>query len=367
MSTGGVLPGVGARVDTVGMWGLTAGLPEQVEAARTVAAGIGPLPAAADIDNIVVLGMGGSGIAGDVLAAIAAPELRVPVVVVKGYEVPAFVGPRTLCFALSFSGGTEEVIEAASAAAAAGARLVVLASGGRLAQLASEWGAPWVPLPTNIPMPRAGVGAVSIPPLLVLGRMGLLPGIDEQVQRAVTQLKRRRDQLLAPTNPALDLARRIDRTMPVVYGTGAIGAVAALRWKNQVNENAKAPAFHHAHPELCHNEICGWGQHGDVTRQVLTLVQLRHDFEHPQVAKRAVLVREVVDEVVASVNEVQAEGDGILAQLFDLVLFGDFTSLHLAYEVDVDPGPIPVLDEIKRRLAEPDAGGGTIGSTELGR
>ena len=362
-----VLPGVGQRVDTVGMWGLTAGLPEQVAAAQTLAAGIGPLPTGADIDNVVLLGMGGSGIAGDVLVAIAAPELGIPVVAVKGYEAPAFVGPRTLCFAVSMSGGTEEVIEAGSAAAAAGARMVVLSSGGRLADLASQWGAPWVPLPKNIPMPRAAIGAVAIPPLLVLEQMGLLSGMSDRVTKAVAQLQRRRDQLIAGTNPALELARRIGRTMPIVYGTGAVGGVAAVRWKNQVNENAKAPAFSHTHPELCHNEICGWGQHGDVTRQVLTLVQLRHDHEHPQVVRRVELVKEIVDEVVASVQEVRAEGDGILAQLFDLVLFGDFTSLHLAYEVGVDPGPIPVLDEIKRRLAEPDLGGGTAGSTELGR
>jgi glucose/mannose-6-phosphate isomerase len=345
-----VLPGAGERVDTVGMWGLTAGLPEQVQAAQLLAVGAGPLPEAADVQNVVVLGMGGSGIAGDVLTAVAAPELRVPVVAVKGYEAPAFVGPGTLCFAVSMSGGTEETIEAASAAAAAGARMVVLSSGGRLAELAGEWGAPWVPLPTNIPMPRAGIGAVAVPPLVVLEQIGLLQGIAERLTAAVAQLKKRRDQLIADSNPALDLARRIDRTMPIVYGTGAIGGVAAVRWKNQVNENAKAPAFSHTHPELCHNEICGWGQHGDVTRQVFTLVQLRHDFEHGQVVRRVELVEEIVDEVVASVQEVRAEGDGILAQLFDLVLFGDFTSVHLAYEVGVDPGPIPVLNEIKRRL-----------------
>jgi glucose/mannose-6-phosphate isomerase len=349
---GGVLPGVGERVDTVGMWGLTAGLPEQVQAAQMLAAGVGHLPDAADVDSVVVLGMGGSGIAGDVLTAIAAPELRVPVVAVKGYEAPAFVGPGTLCFAVSMSGGTEETIEAAGGAAAAGAHMVVLSSGGRLAELAAEWGAPWVPLPKNIPMPRAGIGAVAVPPLMILEQMGLLTGMTDRITAAVTQLKKRRDQLIAPENPALDLARRIDRTMPIIYGTGAVGGVAAVRWKNQVNENAKAPAFAHTHPELCHNEICGWGQHGDVTRQVLTLVQLRHDFEHPQVGRRVELVKEIVDEVVASVQEVRAEGDGVLAQLFDLVLFGDFASLHLAYEVGVDPGPIPVLDEIKRRLAE---------------
>lgn len=349
--SGGVLPAVGERVDTIGMWRLTAGLPEQVHSALTLATGAGPLPDAADIDHVVVLGMGGSGVAGDVLTAIAAPELRVPVVAVKGYECPAFVGPRTLCFAVSFSGGTEEVLEAAGSAAAAGARMVALSSGGRLAELAGEWGAPWVPLPGDIPMPRAGIGAVAIPPLVVLETMGMLRGVTDRVGAAVRQLRRRRDQLIADANPALDLARRIGRTIPLVYGTGALGAVAATRWKNQVNENAKAPAFAHSHPELCHNEVCGWGQHGDVTRQVLTLVQLRHDHEHPQVARRVGLVEEVVDEVVASVQEVRAEGEGPLAQLLDLVLFGDFTSLHLAYEVDVDPGPIPVLDEIKRRLA----------------
>jgi glucose/mannose-6-phosphate isomerase len=346
-----VLPGVGQRLDTVGMWGLTAGLPEQVQAALTLGTGAGPLPEPGDIDHVVVLGMGGSGVAGDVLAAIAAPELSVPVVAVKGYEAPAFVGPRTLCFAASFSGSTEEVVESASAAAAAGARMVVLSSGGRLADLASEWRAPWVPLPGDIPMPRAGIGAVAIPPLVVLERIGLLPGITERVTATVAQLKRRRDQLITDANPALELARRIGGTIPLIYGTGAVGAVAATRWKNQVNENAKAPAFAHSHPELCHNEVCGWGQHGDVTRQILTLVQLRHDFEHPQVARRVELVKEVVDEVVASVQEVRAEGEGVLAQLFDLVLIGDFTSLHLAYEVGVDPGPIPVLDDIKRRLA----------------
>ena len=107
-----------------------------------------------------------------------------------------------------------------------------------------------------------------------------------------------------------------------IYGGGPIGAVAAVRWKCQVNENAKAPAFANRLPELCHNEVAGWGQHGDVTRQVLTLVQLRHDFEHPQVGRRFELVDDLVDEVVGAIHDVQAEGDGPLAQLFDLVLHG---------------------------------------------
>ena len=115
---------------------------------------------------------------------------------------------------------------------------------------------------------------------------------------------------------------------------------------------AKAPAFANAHPELGHNEVCGWGQHGDVTRQVFTLVQVRHDDEHPQVQRRFDYVREVLDEVVNDVLEVRAAGEGALAQLFDLVLVGDLVSLHMAFAEGIDPGPIPVLEDLKRRLAE---------------
>lgn len=347
-----VLPSAGERLDSLGMWELTSGLPEQVEAAVGLADGIDGLPDRGIIENVVVLGMGGSGIAGDVLAAVAGPFMAVPVIVAKGYECPSFVGDNTLCFVASFSGNTEEIVESAADAAAAGARMVVLSSGGKLRELAASWRAPWIQLPGDISMPRAGIGAVAIPPMVVLGRMGLFPGASGWITEAVAQLKRRRNALTGDISPALDLARAIGRTMPIVYGGGLVGAVAATRWKNQVNENAKAPAFTNAYPELCHNEVCGWGQHGDVTRQVFTLVQLRHDHEHPQVARRFELVREIVDEVVASTHEVRAEGEGALAQLLDLVLFGDYVSLHMAYEAGIDPGPIPVLEEIKQRLAE---------------
>jgi glucose/mannose-6-phosphate isomerase len=345
-----VLPPPGERIDTVGMWDLTVGLPEQVVAAASAAAEVTGLPEAGEVDSILVLGMGGSGVAGDVLAAVAAPVAPVPVVVAKTYEAPAFAGSRTLCFAVSFSGDTEEVVASATAAAQAGARMVVLTSGGRLAELAAAWQAPLVALPADIPMPRAAIGAVAVPPLLLLERIGLLPGAAAQVAAAVTQLRRRRDQLVGERSPALELARTLRGTLPIVYGGGALGAAAASRWKNQIHENAKAPAFANAYPELCHNEICAWGQHGDLTRQVFSLVQLRHDHEHPQVSKRVEIVRELMEEIVDSVSEVRAEGDGPLAQLFDLVLFGDVLSLHLAYDIGIDPGPIPVLDDIKQRL-----------------
>ncbi len=340
------------RLDTVGMFDLTAGLPEQVAAAVYLADGLEDLPDHDDVENVVVLGMGGSGMAGDVVREIAGPFMPVPVIVHKGYGTPNFIDEHSLVFAVSFSGNTEETIDAATSAAMQGGRIVALSSGGELQDLAGDWGAPHIRLPADIPMPRAGIGAVAVPPLVVLEQVGLFPGARSWIGAAVDQLAKRRDQLVAERTPALELARHLDRQIPLVYGGGGLGLAAATRWKCQINENAKAPAFYNVHPELCHNEICGWGQHGDVTRQVLQVVNLRHEYEHPQLARRYDLVNDMIDEVVGGVHEVVAEGDGPLAQLFDLVLFGDFVSLHLADLAGVDPGPIPVLDDLKRALAE---------------
>ena len=337
-------------LDTVGMFDLAAALPEQVAAAVDLGAAVEGLPAHDDIENVVVLGMGGSGIAGDVIAAVAGPFMPVPVTVVKGYEAPSSVGDGTLCFAISCSGNTEETVEAAQEAAVAGARMVVLSAGGELAELARSWGAPHIQLP-DVPMPRAAIGSVSIPPLIVLEQVGLFPGARQYVADAVTQLSSRRDKLIMEGSTAHQLAAKIDRTMPVAYGGGALGEAAAYRFKCQVNENAKAPAFSAGVPEMCHNEICGWGQHGDVTRQVMTVVRFRHDFEHPQISRRFDYTFDIHDEVVHDVVDVVAEGDGPLAQLFDLVIQGDFTSLHMAAEAGVDPGPIPVLVALKEALA----------------
>jgi glucose/mannose-6-phosphate isomerase len=210
---------------------------------------------------------------------------------------------------------------------------------------------PVVPVPTDIPQPRAALGAMAIPPLVLLEQIGLFPGALQWVDQAVGQLRRRRDQLVRPGSMAEELARRIGRTIPLVHSAGDLGAAAALRWKAQCNENAKCPAFFNVYPELCHNELAGWGQHGDATRQLITLVNLRHDAEHPQVSRRFELVADLLREVVADVVEVRASGEGDLAQLLDLALIGDFVSLHLAGDEGIDPGPIPVLVDLKQHLA----------------
>jgi glucose/mannose-6-phosphate isomerase len=338
--------------DVLGMFEATASLPEQVAAAPSAASDLHGLPTHDYVENVVVLGMGGSGMAGDVMVAVAGPFLPVPVTVVKSYAPPDFVGPGSLVFAVSFSGDTEETVEAAGEAVAAGASVVVVTSGGELARLAEHWGAPVVRVPTDIPQPRAALGALAIPPLLVLEEIGLFPGAAQWVALAVEQIARRRDALVRPGNLAESVAARLVRTVPLVHGAHGLGAVAALRWRTQINENAKSPAFYGVYPELCHNEVAGWGQNGDLTRQVVSLVNLRHDAEHPQVLRRFDIVTEIMREVVADVVEVRAGGDGDLAQLLDLMIIGDFVSLYMAAAEGIDPGPVPVLDDLKGALRE---------------
>lgn len=339
--------------DTVGMFALAEAFPEQVEAAFERSASVTGLSPREDIENIVVMGMGGSGMAGMVLAAAASPLLAVPVTLVQGYECPHFVGESSLVFAVSASGGTEETIEAASDAALAGAKMVVVTGGGELARLARSWRAPLLEVPADIPQPRAALGAMAVPMLVVLWRMGLLAAADQWVGRAVEQLRRRRDELAGggDASAAAQVASRIGTTVPVVHGGGQLGSVAAKRWQTQVNENAKRLAFSNAQPELCHNEICGWADSAKEVGKLLSVVMLRHDGEHPQVGRRFEIAALLVEPLVNDVIEVRAQGDGDLAQLLDLIYFGDYVSLWLAAQAGVDPGPVDLLTSIKRQLA----------------
>ncbi len=338
------------RLDTLGMWDAMLGMPEQIRMAQAAVGDISGLPDPSTIDHVLILGMGDSGFGGDVAAACARPFASIPIVVYGGYLPPSWVGSTTLVIAISESGTTEETLESLEAAVEAGASLVAITNGGELEALARRAGAPVLPIMGAGPMPRASLGALSVPAMLALEQIGLFPGARVWLDDAVEQLERRREQLLGPDSPAKELARKVGRTMPIVYGGGAIGTTAAKRWKIAFNHNVKAPAFWAPMPDLCHNELVGWGQHGDVTRQVFTQIQLRHAFEHPQTARRFAYVEEQTLEVMNDVITVEAEGEGPVAQLFDLVLMGDITTLELAASEGLDPGPLPVVEKLKTWL-----------------
>ena len=346
-------------LDTLGMWEATVALPEQVsgalEAADDAFARIAPLGGGA-FRAVAAFGLGTGGMACTATAALTTPDLTVPFWVGHGSAVPAFVGADTLVLAVSSSGGTAETLTTAEKAVERGATVVAVGGepNGALAALAADAGLPWCPTPVRSKRgpgggdgstARAALGATTVPLLVALARAGLGPDRAGAVRAAAANLARRRDVLLAPGAVPEALARRLGRTIPLVYGSAGATAVAAQWWKTQVNLNAKAPAFAATLPELTHDELAGWGQGGDVTRQTMSLVLLRHAGEGPRTGGLFAAVRAATDEVMADVFEVQAEGDDDVSRFFDLTLVGTLVSLYLAAGEGVDPGPVPAVDE----------------------
>lgn len=342
---------VGSRPDELGMWAATLALPDQLRAGASLAeADLGRWQPPSRLSGpVLVVGMGGSGMAGDVCAAIASEQASVPLLSWKTVGLPRWCGPSTLVVAISCSGETAETLGSAQAAKERGAVVVTISGGGTLGALASEDGAS-VGLPEGIPMPRAGLGAMAGALATVLGRAGVLGDVAREIEEAADHLVARRDLLLEETAPSV--ASAIGGTVPIVHGDHPLGATAALRWKNQVNENAKLPAFWGAEPEVGHNEATGFEALGPDAGRALSLVTLSWPGEDPWVAARASVAAELARPRLAAAVEVRGEGGRPLAALLDLVLLGDLVSLELAARAGVDPGPIPVLGELKRRMAE---------------
>lgn len=335
---------------------MTHSLPEQLDNAINQAMSVDVSHIKTEnLTSIIVLGMGGSGVSGDIVSTVLAPSCAIPVIVCKNYELPAFVNETTLVIAPSYSGTTEETLTAVKEARIRGSQLIAVCSGGELAKIAADW--PMNVVRYSAPdglQPRAGMGALCGPLFVALDKLGLLEDGIKQIESAYTQILKRRDECVDPAGDhiASRLVSTISTTIPVIYGAGALGAVAANRFKSDVNENAKAPAYSHYYPELCHNEIVGYGQNGDVTRQILTLVELRHSFEHPQNQRRFDITRELIRETVHDIIEVRAQGETRLAQLFDLTYIGSLASVYMALASDVDPGPVDVIWQLKNALAD---------------
>ncbi|MFN2388686.1 MAG: bifunctional phosphoglucose/phosphomannose isomerase [Actinomycetota bacterium] len=329
---------------------------EQVRAAWYTGLAVQGAPEADGIDAILVLGMGGSGVSGDVIQAVVEERLPIPFRVIKSYgPLPQWVGRNTLVLAASYSGSTEETLAAADEAHARGARIVTVSSGGPLAEMATRYGLAHVAIPAGL-QPRASLGYLTMPLLAVLARMELIPDPAEDVDEAVEVLSDLADRchrkVPQPGNPAKDLALRLVDRIPVVYGGYGLGATAAMRFKSDLNEYGKTPAFWHFFPELDHNEIVGWNRLSELTRARFTLVLLRDPHEHERLGLRADITRRLVEDAFADVVEVVAEGRSALARILSLVLVTQLAAIYVGVAYGVDPGPVEVIQKLKAELAQ---------------
>jgi glucose/mannose-6-phosphate isomerase len=341
-------PGALAAADPGGMLGQVASAGDQARAALAAAQQaslVGPEPR-----SVVVAGMGGSGIAGDVLAALAFASSPAPVVTVKGDRLPAFVGPGTLLIAVSYSGNTEETLSAVEQGLAAGARLVAVASGGRLAALAEERGGALVEVEGGR-MPRAALWSLVVPVLLAAQASGVLPSSSADAGVAAEVLDAEAEALgpAVPTaqNPAKRAALRLLDRLPLVWGTGQLGAVAAARFRTQCNENAKVTAVSAAVPEADHNDVMGLEGGLGPGRELVVLRD--QEGEHERDARRLAVVCRTLG--VADPVTRLAGGGVPLARLARLSAFADFATTYLGLARGVDPTPIRTLDQVKAAMA----------------
>ena len=339
------------RIDPEDMLGKVAELPAQLARARRVVQGAAPDPRLGNADAIVVLAMGGSAIGAELVAAAAGPRLRVPIIVHRDYGLPAGVGERTLIVAASHSGETAETLSGFAEARSRKLRLVVVATGGRLAAAAEREGIPLFRYAAG-GQPRAALGyGVGILHEL-LGRTGLLDDPDD-LGTAATALEAVLERLgpAVPTesNPAKQLAWSILGRIPVVYGHGSMAAVAH-RWKTQLNENAKAWSAWEPMPEGNHNAIEGSLNPRELG-DALAVVQLRDPEEPAEIAERYRVVEELLSERATTRSEIWAEGPSALARVMTAVAWGDLVSVYLAILYQTDPTPVTLLAMLKERLA----------------
>jgi glucose/mannose-6-phosphate isomerase len=301
--------------------------------------------------GLVVAGMGGSAIGGALARAALGDHASRPIFVTRAYGLPPWTTPETTVLCASYSGNTEETLACYESAGALGAQRVVVTTGGRLAEMARQDGVPVIPLPAGF-QPRAAVAYMTVAALEVAALCGAGPRLTSEIDVAASHT----EQLVAewgPDAPEDSLAKRIARgllgTAPVIAGAGLTVPIA-YRWKTQINENSKQPAFAHELPELDHNELEGWEGALGIGR--FSAVFLDDSDAHPRVKERMDLTEKLIAGNAAASFRLETRGQTTIERVISLVLLGDLVSIYLAVLRGVDPGPVKLIEQLKADLIE---------------
>jgi len=345
-----------ASADPGGMIGQIASMARQLEAVSKARAAFRADPAhrldAGEVHDVLVCGMGGSAIGGD-LAAAWAERHGLRVAVHRGYGLPSWVRSHTLLVFSSYSGNTEETLSAFAASSAVGAPRACLTTGGALAARARAAGVPVWTLESGF-QPRAALGYSLSGLLMLLHTAGLVVDPEADIAAAAgalqEQTRRLGPDVPEAENPAKRLARRLHGTLPIVHTGSGILSPIGVRWRGQLQENAKTLAFGNVYPELDHNEIMGWHALEELRRACLLLV-LRDPEDPPPVRRRMEVTCEILQERVKGVVWIDAPAADVLPRMLHTVALGDWASVYLAFLNGVDPTPVAEIDLLKRRLA----------------
>ena len=340
------------RLDPNGMLKRTEDFPKQCREALEIARAVELAPAVHRPSVVVLTGMGGSAAGGDFARCLFEAQAAVPFIVNRDYKLPNYIGLGDYVFCASYSGNTEETLQAYASAKKAGAKIIAVTSGGKLSELAKADGFTVYTIPGGHP-PRTALGFMLIPVLVASEALGILPKQD--YEKAFALLEQCTKDWTVETsfeqNPTKQLAQAMQGALSVIYGLGPWQGSIAGRWKGQINENAKNLAFPNTYPELNHNEILGWvGAHQQgVSRWVM--ITLEDGKESAKMKARSRVTESLIG-AQAEPHHVQARGESLLEKMLSLTYFGDFTSIYLAALNGADPESIASIDTLKEELGK---------------
>jgi len=328
-------------------------LPQQCLTAWQSAMSFPLPPDYSNVDKVVILGLGGSAIGGDLVHTLALEESKIPVLVHRDYDLPLLVNASTLVIASSYSGNTEETISSFSQALKMPAKKLAITTGGRLEALSADSGVPVFTFHYKAE-PRTAFGYSFFSLLAIFQKLGLISiehkDIDETI-RVLEELSSRLDKGVSlEANPAKRLATKLLGRLVLVYGAGILSKVA-YRWKTQLNETSKTSAFYECFPELNHNAVVGY-RFPSWLKHKAFVVLLSSPSLHPRILMRYKVTAEILADAGIAHEVVDARGESPLSQIMSAVFFGDYVSYYLALLNKVDPSPVAIIDYLKGRLAE---------------
>jgi glucose/mannose-6-phosphate isomerase len=341
------------KTDPAEMFRCVADFPLQVEEALRIGEQASLSVASEVVRSIVLTGMGGSAIAGDLLRSYLAEELRVPFIVNRSYGLPGFVDRESLVIVSSYSGNTEETIASYRDAIRRKAAVLCITTGGEVERLAHKHGHTCIKVPPGL-QPRAALGYSFFPLLLALSRIGFIKPRPADISETVTALKKKSQlsaDLKSPGNDALKIAKRLHGKLPVIYSASDRLDAVNVRWRGQICENSKHLAYGHVLPEMNHNEIVGWKVDRELMKKI-AVVFLRDVGTHPRVRVREDVTKGIIRKRTSTVLDVWSEGSSLLTRIFSLVYTGDWVSYYLAILNNEDPTPVRVIDYLKSELAK---------------
>ncbi len=319
-------------IDNSNMLKVIEDFPQQCKTALELPKG---MSVSGKIDKIFVCGMGGSAVSGDLLK-IYMHNSKIPVFVVRDYKVPNFVDENCLVFAVSYSGNTEETISAYEDALKKKAKIIVVTTGGQLGAMAKKV----IKIPAGL-QPRAALGYLFFPVLGVLNNSGLVDVKGKEIEEMFDIISKT-DEFKAFGER---IAKKIGQRTPLIYASELFGAVA-YRWKTQFNENSKVAAFHHVFSEMNHNEIAGYQ---NVNKSDFIAIFIRDKQDNERIKLRMDVTKEIISTRV-DVEEVFTRGEHLLSRIFSGIYYGDFASYYLALANRIDPTPVTVIENLKKKL-----------------